>query len=235
MNLLAIETATDVCSVALSLGDRRFSRHEKIPREHADRILGMIESVLAEAGASLGDLKAIVYGAGPGAFTGVRIAVSVAQGLAFGADLPLVPVSTLWAMAQGFYRQNIDIKQIWVAVDARMGEVYTGKYIANGPLVGAVCEEQLLAPAQMTLDVESFSAGYASVGSAWRAYAAQISASVWEKALVIEAELLPDALDLLTLGEYVFAQQGGCLPEDAQPNYLRNEVAKPPVHPAKLT
>nr|VFJ43935.1 MAG: tRNA threonylcarbamoyl adenosine modification protein YeaZ [Candidatus Kentron sp. FM] len=127
MKILAIDTATDACSVALHLdGDYR-EIHELAPRRHAEILLPRIRTLLSEAALSLRDLDALAFGRGPGAFTGVRIATGVIQGLAFGADLPVVPISSLHALAQGAWRERGE-GNVLAAFDARMGEVYWGAY-----------------------------------------------------------------------------------------------------------
>jgi tRNA threonylcarbamoyladenosine biosynthesis protein TsaB len=108
------------------VGDKLFSRWEEAPRDHTRKILPMVQAVLEDAGISLSDLDAIAFGRGPGSFTGVRIGISVAQGLAFGAGVPLIGISTLAAMAQGAYRLD-GAEQVLTAIDARMNEVYFGR------------------------------------------------------------------------------------------------------------
>src|SRR5690554_2213743 len=120
--VLALDTSTEQCSVALQIGDKFVSRAAVTPREHSQRILGFVQEVLDEQGLTLKQLDAIVVGHGPGSFTGVRIGVSVAQGLAFSQQLPVIPVSTLTALAQQAIRLQ-DAQQIVCAIDARMQEV----------------------------------------------------------------------------------------------------------------
>jgi len=123
MKILALETATEACSAALNIDGEIRERFEIAPRGHSELILPMLESLLAEADIPLGQVDALAFGRGPGAFTGVRIGVGVAQGVAFGAELPVLPVSTLAALAQA-----TDAGQVLAALDARMDEVYWGRY-----------------------------------------------------------------------------------------------------------
>jgi tRNA threonylcarbamoyladenosine biosynthesis protein TsaB len=123
--LLALDTATEACSVAVLHDGRVHSHYEVIPRLHAQRLLPMIKQIMAEAGAPLSAIDAIAFGRGPGAFTGVRIAIGVVQGLAFGLDRPVLPVSNLAVLAQGAYRLH-GARQVAAAIDARMDEVYWG-------------------------------------------------------------------------------------------------------------
>lgn len=123
--ILAIDTATEACSVALYNQGETLAHFELCAREHTQRILPLVQQILAEAGLSLKQLDALAFGRGPGSFTGVRIGIGIAQGLSLGAELPLLPVSTLQTMAQGAYRQT-GADRVLAAIDARMGEVYWG-------------------------------------------------------------------------------------------------------------
>lgn len=123
--ILAIDTATEACSVALWNNGEKHALFEICPREHTQRILPMVQQVLAESGVTLNQLDALAFGRGPGSFTGVRIGIGIAQGLAMGAELPMIGVSTLATMAQGAFRVT-GATQVLAAIDARMGEVYWG-------------------------------------------------------------------------------------------------------------
>ena len=125
MKLLAIDTSTEGCSVALLNGSELLHLDEVCPQQHSKRVLPMVQQLLNESGLILQQLDGIVFGRGPGSFTGVRIGVGVTQGLAFGADLPVYGVSTLAAMAQAAYRLH-GAKQVISAIDARMAEIYLG-------------------------------------------------------------------------------------------------------------
>ena len=125
MNILAIETGTDACTCALLHTGEIIALDAVAPRQHAELLLQMIDSVLEDVGVGLGSLDAIAFGRGPGSFTGLRIACAVAQGLAFGANRPLVAVSTLQTVATGMHRTT-GAHRVLVAFDARMGEVYWG-------------------------------------------------------------------------------------------------------------
>ena len=127
MKLLALDTSSIACSVAVQIDDTIIERHEEQPREHTRLLIPMIESSLSEAGATLAGLDAIVLGNGPGSFVGMRIAASVAQGLAFGSGLEIIPVSSLAAVAAEVFAAN-DAREVAVAQDAHMHEVYLGIY-----------------------------------------------------------------------------------------------------------
>ena len=127
MRILAIDTATEACSVALWNDGTVNAHFELCPREHTQRILPMVQDILTTSGTSLTDINALAYGRGPGSFTGVRIGIGIAQGLALGAELPMIGVSTLMTMAQGAWRKN-GATRVLAAIDARMGEVYWAEY-----------------------------------------------------------------------------------------------------------
>jgi tRNA threonylcarbamoyladenosine biosynthesis protein TsaB len=135
MKILAIDTATEACSAAVLMPERLASRYEEVGRGHSERILAMVDAVLGEAGVALADLDAVAFGRGPGSFTGVRLAASVAQGLAFGAGLPVVPVSNLQALAQRALESAgaRSAASLLVCADARMKEVYWGCFERSAP------------------------------------------------------------------------------------------------------
>ena len=127
MNLLAIETSDAACSIALQVGDAIHARHEVIPMQQSQVVLPWIDELLRAKSITLNQLDAIAFGCGPGSFTGIRLATSIAQGLGYGAGLPLIPVSSLAILAQTAY-QTLGWDRVLVAVDARMQEIYTGAY-----------------------------------------------------------------------------------------------------------
>lgn len=142
-NILAIETSTAACSVALEFNGKVYNHYEVIPREHGKVLLLWINELLEKAGASLQDLDALAFGCGPGGFTGVRIGIGVIQGLALGAELPLISISSLAALAQNA-SDNHDVKNALIIQDAKMGEVYWGAYsLDNQQFMKAVIEDQL--------------------------------------------------------------------------------------------
>jgi tRNA threonylcarbamoyl adenosine modification protein YeaZ len=129
MRILAIDTATEACSAALWNDGTLCAHFEICPREHTQRILPLVQDVLTESNTSLTELDALAFGRGPGSFTGVRIGIGIAQGLALGAELPMIGVSTLATMAQGAWRKT-GATRVLAAIDARMGEVYWAEYSA---------------------------------------------------------------------------------------------------------
>ncbi|MFP4075863.1 MAG: tRNA (adenosine(37)-N6)-threonylcarbamoyltransferase complex dimerization subunit type 1 TsaB [Halochromatium sp.] len=169
MKILALETSGACCSAALLIADRLEQRHEHAPRRHADLILGMLDDLLREAGLRLSDLDALAYGRGPGSFTGVRIAAAVAQGVAFGAQRPVIAVSTLAATARAAYRQT-GRRRIACALDARMGEVYWGCFEVAGPsALMPIDQEGVFAPASTPVLTGT---GWCGAGHGWAAYPA---------------------------------------------------------------
>ncbi|MFJ5450591.1 tRNA (adenosine(37)-N6)-threonylcarbamoyltransferase complex dimerization subunit type 1 TsaB [Pectobacterium carotovorum] len=220
--ILALDTATEACSVALWNEGEIHSLFEICPREHTQRILPMVQQVLADSGLTLKDLDALAFGQGPGSFTGVRIGIGIAQGLALGADLPLLGVSSLATMAQGAFRLT-QATQVLAAIDARMGEVYWGCYQrdADGSWQGE-SEEAVLKPEQVQALTAALSGEWATVGTGWETYPELVchSSLVLTKGDV----LLPQAQDMLPLACQLWQAGKAVSVENAQPRYLRNEV-----------
>lgn len=152
--LLALDTATEACSVALLHDGKVLSHYEVIPRLHAQRLLPMIKDLLAEAGVAMSALDAIAFGRGPGAFTGVRIAIGVVQGLAFALERPVLPVSNLAVLAQRAFREH-GVSQVASAIDARMDEVYWGCYRETAGEMRLLGNEAVMAPELATLPVDA--------------------------------------------------------------------------------
>ena len=231
MKLLALDTATEGCSAALLDGARLTSRFEVLGRGHAERLLPMVDELLTEARLALGELDAIAFGRGPGAFTGVRIAIGVAQGLAFGAAVPLVPVSDLAALAlQALERAGNERQlpsRVAVCLDARMGEVYwaLGSRRADGGV--ELRAESLGTPERVAAALAADpGAGDALVGAGhgWSAYPVLRD---WPglKLAACWPEMLPRAAEIARLAALEAAAGRTVAPEQAEPVYLRNEVA----------
>ena len=221
--LLAIETATESCSAALGVGDVVIERSEIAPRRHAELILPMIESLLAEAGLRRRDLAGIAVGRGPGAFTGVRLAISIAQGLALGLDLPVVPVSSLAALALDAPLADAEDGAILAVIDARMGEVYAGAFRrrADG-LVEAIGPESVGRAEQLVLPART---NWSVVGTGWDAYRDALLARLPAPPRFADGARYPQARAILRLAAAQFAHGEGVLPELALPVYLRDKVA----------
>jgi tRNA threonylcarbamoyladenosine biosynthesis protein TsaB len=219
MRLLALDAATEACSVALLTDQGLIGRWAEVGRGHAQQILGMVEAVLAEGGVSLSMLDAIAASVGPGAFTGVRLSVSIAQGLAFGAGLPVVPITTLEALA--LQVMDEDTQQALACLDARMGEVYWGCFVGD-PARGVAA---LVAPTVGPPEQVRFpGAGpYRGVGRGFAAYPALAQLAGIDPEL--SADTLPDARHMARLGALRLGAGEGMDPAELQPQYLRDKVA----------
>ncbi|BBT95422.1 tRNA (adenosine(37)-N6)-threonylcarbamoyltransferase complex dimerization subunit type 1 TsaB [Aeromonas veronii] len=221
LKILAVDTATEACSAALQVGDKLFSRWEEAPRDHTRKILPMVQAVLEDAGISLSDLDAIAFGRGPGSFTGVRIGISVAQGLAFGAGVPLIGISTLAAMAQGAYRLD-GAQQVLTAIDARMNEVYFGRYELIDGRMQLVGDEVVSEPAAL-VDARGKLAGPVTcVGTGFETYGETLSGLADE--LEVSQVRFPAAEDMLPLARAAWLAGEAVPVEQATPVYLRDKV-----------
>jgi tRNA threonylcarbamoyladenosine biosynthesis protein TsaB len=223
IKLLAIDTSTEACSAALLCDGRVHERYQLAPREHGRLILKMIDEVLADVGLTLKQLDALAFGRGPGAFTGVRIATGVIQGLAFGADLPVVPVSSLAALAQGAARQH-GATRVLAALDARMGEIYWGVYQCDAAGLMVEVEVERVCPAQL---IEApASTGWLGVGSGFSAYAAILRERFGAALADCAPDEYPQARDVAVLGAAAFARGEAVSAEHALPVYLRDNVVQ---------
>ncbi|GGW50165.1 tRNA (adenosine(37)-N6)-threonylcarbamoyltransferase complex dimerization subunit type 1 TsaB [Alishewanella tabrizica] len=224
MIFLALDTSTEACSVALSYHGQLLAFDEVCPQQHSKRILPMVQQLLADAGIGLHQVNGIIFGRGPGSFTGVRIGVSVAQGLAFGVDVPLYGVSTLAAMAQAAAQQHA-AKQVIAAIDARMAEVYMAVYTLNAKgVMQASTPEVAAKPAALPSAITDLQLdpGVIGVGTGWQTYGDALSllkpATIASDILYPSAQfMLPYSLDAWQHGHFVAA-------EHAEPVYVRDEV-----------
>ncbi len=221
MNLLAIDTATEACSVALQCDGQIRFRDSIEPRAHARVLLPMIDELMAEAGIAPADLTAVAFGRGPGSFTGVRIATAAAQAVAFGVDIPAVPVSSLALVAQQAARVHA-VESAAVAMDARMGEVYWGCYrIDRAGLMQLQGDEQVLPPEAIALPDEQ---PWTAVGTGWQVYADALSKAA-PGTTGDPVVTLPHAQDMLPLAMHGLRDGQAVPAEQALPVYLRNHVA----------
>ncbi|CAM4097180.1 MULTISPECIES: tRNA (adenosine(37)-N6)-threonylcarbamoyltransferase complex dimerization subunit type 1 TsaB [Shewanella] len=218
LSLLALDTCTEFCSVALQYQGQVFAREADAPREHSQRLLPMVQEVLQEAGISLSQVDVIAYGRGPGSFTGIRICTSMTQGLALGQDLPVVGISTLAAMAQA----AITLKgaaQVATAIDARMGEIYWGEYRAVDGLASLVGEERVCAPEELSSQL-AFDTPLAACGTGFDAYPALLT----EQMSLVEEAKFPLARFMLPLAEAAVKAGLATEVDQLQPVYLRDTV-----------
>jgi tRNA threonylcarbamoyladenosine biosynthesis protein TsaB len=227
MKILAFDTATEACSVSLGIGDRVIDRYVELERGHAERLLPMVDEVLAEGGLTLRSLDAIAFGRGPGGFTGVRLAASVAQGLAFGADLGVVPISNLAAVAQRATQLAPGVAQVLVVNDARMREVYWALFRADA---GISTEAEHVGPAATVVlpevAADSVSAIWVAAGRGLKVYP-DLAARCAVRGARVFPELLPRATEILALARPTVAAGRLLDPADALPVYVRDRVAEP--------
>lgn len=215
MKILALETSADACSAALWVDDEVTGGYEEQPRRHVELILPMVRALLAEADLRMQELDGIAFGAGPGSFTGVRIAVSAAQGFGLAAGLPLVPVSSLAALAA----RALDgrARRVYVTQDARMGEVYAGAYEAGAEGLRTLAADRLTAPG----GVQPAEGEWWLAGGGWDRYPQMAPAGAVDTGL-----RFPRAHEVAALAAPRFAAGDTVTPRDAQPAYLRRTVAQ---------
>lgn len=226
MKILALDTATEACSAALYDDGGILERYQLAPREHTALILPMLDELLAEAGYALEDMDGIGFGRGPGAFTGLRIAAGVAQGIAFGADLPVVAVSTLAALALEALDESA-MDYAYPCLDARMGEVYWGVYRRGpGGMPQPMGEERVCPP--QAVDFADAGLGVA-LGSGWATYGELLRHNGAGRVGAELSERFPRAGAVARLAADGFAQGRQVAAELAQPVYLRDNVAKKPA------
>jgi tRNA threonylcarbamoyladenosine biosynthesis protein TsaB len=222
-NYLALDASTEACSVALCLENNITSEFELCPQSHSIVLLPMIDRLLKQANVKLAELDGLIFGRGPGSFTGVRIGVGVAQGLAFSAELPVVGVSTLQAMAQLAY-EKYQQEEVITTIDARMSEVYAGLYrLNNKGVMTAVVEETVLPPAKLAEYLSAHTTCCYGVGSGWDAYPSDLESLKINKGS--PDILFPNAKAMLTIAEPDFMNGNAVSAEEAQPVYVRDTVS----------
>lgn len=216
--ILAIETSAELASCALLIEGRVISRQSSGVRTHSQLILPMVQELLREAGIALAQVSAIAFGAGPGSFTGVRTACGIAQGLAYGAGVPVLPLVTLEAMAEAC-RARTGAAEVLAVLDARMGEVYWAQYRYDG------CWHEVVAPTLCApSDVVPLPAdGLRACGSGLGEYSEAFSRRDFAKDALLD--VVPHAHDLALLAVVALAAGRGVSAAQAQPLYLRNKVA----------
>jgi tRNA threonylcarbamoyladenosine biosynthesis protein TsaB len=237
-NILAIDTSTPACSVAIRWGGETLTRHRLASREHTKLLLPMVDELLSEVDIGLSQIDVIAFTAGPGSFTGIRIGFGVVQGLAFGADLPVLPVSTLETLAYTATRklclESDASVQIIPMLDARMDEIYWAQFqIPKAPevpgnqeslLLERVCEDHLSAPEQVLpimndASTSSKASVIVAVGDGWN-YCDRLSF----KATNADPMLLPEAKDILAIAEPLIGTEKVISIDEASPIYLRDKI-----------
>lgn len=222
MNVLSLDTTADICSIAVEVDGTLVSFHERRPREHAKIVLPEIQKLCESQGILPGELDRVVFGRGPGSFTGVRIAAGVSQGLAFAAECSIVPVSTLQSLAFAVREQART--EIWAALDARMHEIYFARFqMGESGLPELIDEEVVTPPSAISVRVPE---DVVLVGNGWQTdydYSPDVASVIDNRWL---EPSLPDAKDHLALAEILISKQMAkeIAPEDAIPTYLRDKV-----------
>jgi tRNA threonylcarbamoyladenosine biosynthesis protein TsaB len=230
MKLLAFDTATEALSVSLAIGDRQIDRYAEMERGHSEQVLPMIHEVLEEGGIKLDALDAIAFGRGPGGFTGVRLAASVAQGLAFGAGVGVVPVSDLAAVAWQAAHSDPEARQVLVVNDARMREVYWARFetaplLISMPPIDIAAEERVDPPSAVTVDPQA--SRWVAAGRGLRAWPDLAERCLKSGASGVFCDLLPRASAVLALARSRVVAGQVLDPAQALPVYVRDRVAEP--------
>jgi tRNA threonylcarbamoyladenosine biosynthesis protein TsaB len=227
MNLLALDTSSDACSVALQVGDDLLENHVVKAKEHTKILLPMVRELLHEAAASLQDLDAIVLGNGPGSFIGMRIAASVAQGLAFGSGLRILPVSSMAAVAAEAMKEH-SASIVIVAQDARMSEAYLGVYRRDDDGLPVALRGEVLQPVGKIEELaEIASSGLIAAGQAWKRYPDLLELNRARILQLLDVPY-PKARYLLDLGARAWQAGEAIEPENLVPAYIRMKVAEKP-------
>lgn len=217
MKLLSIETSSIACSVALAIDDEIFALHRILPQQQSQMILPMIDELLKSKNIALNQLDAITFGCGPGSFTGVRIATSITQGLAFALNIPVISISSLAALAQTAYEEK-GYKKLLAAVDARIQEVYWGAYEVNDQGLVVLHGKEHVTPPQ---DIIISSDDWNGAGNAWEIYKDQLTYKPTHS-----YDCLPTAASIAILAKEKYHQKSWLNAADICPTYLRDSVAK---------
>lgn len=219
--ILALDTSTEACSAALINQGEVFTEYAVCPREHNKRLLAMMDSVLKQASLTIDQVDAIAFGRGPGSFTGVRIATGIVQGVAFGANKPVIGISSLAAMAHGVFRRT-EKQQVISAIDARMGEIYLGVYqVLSLGIIQELAPDTVCKPVDSLMELDP-AVNWHAIGTGWQTYQDVLTSQI--PAQIDNEQAFPEALDIAYLalqafnnGHYVEASQ-------AQPIYVRDNV-----------
>jgi tRNA threonylcarbamoyladenosine biosynthesis protein TsaB len=217
VNILALDTSTEACSVAI-WSDGAVTDRSEYGTQHSERILAMVDELLAESGFALAQFDAIAFGRGPGSFTGLRIGAGVSQGLAFGADIPVTPISSLAALAQG-----VDSPRVLTAFDARMNQIYSGAYVRNAHgIVELAGIESVTAPSDIALPEGN---NWLGAGNGWDQYHAALLQRLGNRVADWRKQAHPRARDVAQLGAVAVKAGHAIAAEQALPVYVRDDVA----------
>ncbi len=220
--LLALDASTEACSCAVLHNGEVSERFELVPRQHTQMILPMIEALMASAGIGFGELDAIAFGKGPGSFTGLRIAAGVAQGLAFAADVPVLPVSTLAAVAAEAAGAS-GSSLVFSCLDARIDEIYWGWYLVQDGQPQLLGDEQLCGPeaVPVAMPITHSNVGAAGNGLCYRG---RLPTTLTAAFMAAQPDLLPRSSHIVRIAASLWQQGGAIAPEAASPVYLRDKV-----------
>ena len=228
VKLLAVDTSTEACSAALLIDGECRQQYRLAPREHSRLILGMIDGLLNEAGITAAGLDALAFGRGPGSFMGIRIAAGVVQGIAFAHSIPVVPVSTLAAMAT-LAMDDHPATQVLAAIDARMQEVYWGAYICQpGGGLQLLGEEMVVPPAQAPMPDEG---EWLAAGTGWSSYGEILRPRLGDRLVGSMESCYPSARAIASLAVTEYDKGNTVSAAEAVPVYLRDRVASKPKQP----
>lgn len=218
MKILAIDTATEACSVALLVDNTYQERFALAPRQHTELVLPMIDELLKSADLTLSQLDAVAFNCGPGSFTGVRVGTSVVQGLAFSVDLPVIGISSLAALAQSAFREQEQSK-VLAAIDARMNEMYWGCYQAEDGLMKLIGDEQVNRVSDVIKEGE-----WHCRGSGWDTFRTELDTNLQVNITSFTENCFPHAQDVARLSADLYKQGKMVAAEYALPTYIRDEV-----------
>lgn len=224
--ILAIETATSACSVALTHNDEVWKAFEEGNNIHSKVLLKMVNDLFTKANIAPKDLDAVAVGQGPGSFTGLRIGVGVGQGIAYGANCPMIGVSSLDVLAHSL-RENPSVINIIAAIDARMGEIYWAEYSIQGHSLTRHSDLQVSSPEALNAARDN----PLLVGNAWQEYWHRLADNGFDKRRIVAESQYPKAIDLLALASIKFRLGDTCRSADFSPVYVRNDVAKKSTKP----
>lgn len=221
LKLIAIETSSTICSVALNVDGKIDDRSRDVPRGHARHVLPLLDDLLQAHQLQLKQIEVIAFGRGPGSFTGVRIACAVTQGIAYGLNIPVIAISSLAAMAQTTQGQYI-----YSVLDARMGEIYCAAYKRDSQgIVHRLGEEQLTLPEDSRVVANETWVG---VGSGWVTYAQVLRRRLGDDILRVDEQGYPNARGVAELAKLAWEKAKFVSAAQAQPTYLRDKVADKP-------
>lgn len=221
--ILAIETATEACSAALLHNDQLSELYELAPQKHNSLILPMCEELMRQANIHFSQINALAFGCGPGSFTGLRIAAGIIQGLAFAHQLPVIPVSTLRALAQELHRKT-GAKKILASLDARVHEIYWSEYqLDNSNLMHTNHSERLIKPEDIIIPESN---NWIGVGSAWSVYGEQLKNILGNKLTQIVPDIYPTATAVILCAQQDYLAGKYVSAENAVPVYLRDKIVR---------